>query len=440
MASIRISSLKSVCRSMKYANRLDTRPSIVFMCRNYPTRESGHTQNFVNHGLGTMGLNFASADQNSRGKYVNAYFSRRVFTNSSFRGGFPFAEISPMMDYRLFSSHTGNEGNIPRGPDLPAVVDASGSSSVSDGSIGGGDWLEKVKDVWQSTVDAVKYTGEKAKEVSGEATPYVQQLLDTHPYLRDIIVPVGGTLAGTLLAWAVLPKLLRRFYNLSMQGPAAFLAKSSLWGPVPNDKSFWGALEDPIRYLVTFMAFSQIGEMAAPTVITSQWKTNVISKALAVKSLEGVDRDRLLTLDNISSVGLFVVGLMALAEASSGVAVQSILTVGGIGGVATAFTSRDILGNVLGGLSVQLSHPFSVGDTIKAIVNKSRAPWCSMVTKIPLQIDDLEKIPQLTKDIKTMLKSNSNVFLGKEAPYCFLSRIERSYAELTLGCNLKQML
>ncbi|KAL2552939.1 Mechanosensitive ion channel protein 1 [Forsythia ovata] len=494
MASIRISSLKSVCRSMKYANRLDTRPSIVFMCRNYPTRESGHAQNFVKHGFGTMGLNFASADQNSRGNYVNAYFSHRVFTNSSFRGGFSFAGISPMMYYRLFSSHMGSEGNIHRGPDLPAAVDASGSSSVSDGSIGGGDWLEKVKDAWQSTVDAVKYTGEKAKEVSGEATPYVQQLLDTHPYLRDIIVPVGGTLAGTLLAWAVLPKLLRRFYNLSMQGPAAFLAKSSLWGPVPYEKSFWGALEDPIRYLVTFMAFSQIGEMAAPTVITSQyvtqawrgavivslvwflhrWKTNVIARALAVKSLEGVDRDRLLTLNNISSVGLFVVGLMALAEAS-GVAVQSILTVGGIGGVATAFASRDILGNVLSGLSVQLSHPFSVGDTIKAgsvegqvvemgltttslltaekfpvivpnslfssqvIVNKSRAQWRAMVTKIPLQIDDLEKIPQITEDIKTMLKSNSNVFLGKEAPYCFLSRIERSYAELTLGCNLKQM-
>ena len=62
-----------------------------------------------------------------------------------------------------------------------------------------------------------------------------------------------------------------------------------------------------------------------------RWKTNVITRALAMKSLERFDRDRLLTLDKISSVGLFVVGLMALAEAS-GVAVQSILTVGGIGG------------------------------------------------------------------------------------------------------------
>lgn len=69
-----------------------------------------------------------------------------------------------------------------------------------------------------------------------------------------------------------------------------------------------------------------------------RWKTNVITRALATKS--GVDRDKLLTLDNMSSVGLFVLGLMGLSEAC-GVAVQSILTVGGIGGefcTVNAFT------------------------------------------------------------------------------------------------------
>lgn len=57
----------------------------------------------------------------------------------------------------------------------------------------------------------------------------------------------------------------------------------------------------------------------------------MITRALATGSLEGIQRDKLLTLDKISSVGLFAVGSMALAEAC-GVAVQSILTVGGIGG------------------------------------------------------------------------------------------------------------
>lgn len=34
-------------------------------------------------------------------------------------------------------------------------------------------------------------------------------------------------------------------------------------------------------------------------------------------------------------------------------------------GVATAFAARDVLGNILSGLSVQMSQPFSIGDTIK---------------------------------------------------------------------------
>ena len=72
-------------------------------------------------------------------------------------------------------------------------------------------------------------------------------------------------------------------------------------------------------------------------------------------------------------------------------------------------------------------------------MNKSRAQWLAAVTKIPLQIEDLDKIPEISNDIKSMLQSNSKVFLGKEAPYCFLSHIESSYAELTVGCNLRHM-
>lgn len=72
-------------------------------------------------------------------------------------------------------------------------------------------------------------------------------------------------------------------------------------------------------------------------------------------------------------------------------------------------------------------------------MNKSRAEYRAIITKIPLQIEDLSKIPQISGDVKNMLTSNAKVFLGKDVPYCFLSRIESSYAELTLGYNLKHM-
>lgn len=91
--------------------------------------------------------------------------------------------------------------------------------------------------------------------------------------------------------------------------------------------------------------------MVAPTTITSQylaplwrgavivsfvwflhrWKTNVFARSLSSQSLLGLDREKVFALDKISSIGLFVIGIMALAEAC-GVAVQSIVTVGGIGG------------------------------------------------------------------------------------------------------------
>lgn len=57
----------------------------------------------------------------------------------------------------------------------------------------------------------------------------------------------------------------------------------------------------------------------------------MFARVLVTQSLPGLDRDKLLAIDNNSSIGLFVIGIMALAEAC-GVAVQSILTVGGIGG------------------------------------------------------------------------------------------------------------
>lgn len=73
------------------------------------------------------------------------------------------------------------------------------------------------------------------------------------------------------------------------------------------------------------------------------------------------------------------------------------------------------------------------------IVNKSRAQWCASLTKIPIRIEDIEKIPLVTEEIKSMLKRYPKVFLGKDSPYCYLSRIEYSFAELTLGCNLRSM-
>ncbi|KAG8475119.1 hypothetical protein CXB51_031999 [Gossypium anomalum] len=422
-------------------------------------------------------------------------------SNLPFRSVFPFVSISPVLIHQSQSLSFSSKADKLSAASGGAEVDVSKSDGIGSG------WGDKVKDAWHSAAE-IGYTGQKAKEVSNELKPHVNQLLYTHPYLKDVVLPVGFTLTLTILAWVVLPRLLRRFHEYAIQ--TSILPSGRMLGDqVPYDKSLWGALEDPVRYVITFMAISHICMMVAPSTVPSQyivqawrgaailsfvwflhrWKTNVLGCALATKTLAGLDREKLLTIDRFSSVGLFIIGIMALAEAS-GVAVQSILTYASLVyhlqsnhitnsisliGVATAFAARDIFGNVLSGLYMQFSKPFSLGDTIKAgpiegqvvemgltsttvlnserfpvllpnslfssqvIVNKSRARWRAVVTKIPLQIEDLDKVPEISNEIKSMLKSNSKVFFGKEVPYCFLSHVEGSYAELTVGCNLRHM-
>jgi len=62
-----------------------------------------------------------------------------------------------------------------------------------------------------------------------------------------------------------------------------------------------------------------------------RWKTNFIGHAMAKQTATGIDRERLSAFDKMSSLGLIALGVIALAEAC-GVPVQSILTVGGVGG------------------------------------------------------------------------------------------------------------
>lgn len=472
-----ISSSKSLfyMNSVGAGDPLYVRPIAGYLDHNYHTDTCRRMMNFDPGACARLlKPNYASV-------FSTTLLSYRVLSS------FPSTPMSGCLSY---SSFTGSKGDNKD----PEVLEASGRGDVNvDGS---SEWVDKLKDAWQSVVDATNVTGQKAKEASDELTPYAQQVLDSHPYLKDVVVPVGGTFTAALLAWVVMPSILKRLHRYSNRGSAALLSGTgSIFAvEVPYEKSVWCALEDPVRYLMTFMAFSEICYLVAPNAVASQligqtwkgaialsfvwfvqrWKTNLFARALTAENLHLIDRERLLTLDKISSVGLFAIGVMALAEAS-GVAVQSILTVGGIGGVATAFAARDILGNVLSGLSMQFSKPFSLGDTIKAgsiegqvvemgltttsllnaekfpvivpnsmfssqvIVNKSRAGWRAFISKIPLQFDNLEKVPQISSNIKSMLESYPKVFLGREAPYCYLSRIENSYAELTLGCNLKHL-
>lgn len=82
---------------------------------------------------------------------------------------------------------------------------------------------------------------------------------------------------------------------------------------------------------------------------------------------------------------------------------------------------------------------FQFFKSFQMIVNKSRAQWHVSLMKIPIKIEDIEKVPLISEEIKAALRSNPNVFLGRDAPFCYLSRLEGSLGDLTMGCNLKAM-
>lgn len=161
----------------------------------------------------------------------------------------PLLVTTHLLNHRLYSSSTSKD----------VSASSSTGSGINDTSgIDGNDLLHKAKEVWASSVNVASQTGEKAKEALDEVTPHVEQLLNTYPYLRDVVVPVSGTIMGTILAWAILPRIFRRFHKYSTEGSSTILPVGSLWGAVPYEKSFWGALESPVKSLITFMAFSQM--------------------------------------------------------------------------------------------------------------------------------------------------------------------------------------
>ncbi|XP_062226534.1 mechanosensitive ion channel protein 1, mitochondrial-like isoform X2 [Phragmites australis] len=407
--------------------------------------------------------------------------SNWLITSKSRYSALPgFAGVSNIR--RAYSSDTG------------VKPEALQSTVSNDPSVESGDrssWIEILDNARKSTMDATTDAGKKAKELTDAITPHVQQLLDSNPNLEKVVVPLGGTLFGTMMAWFVMPIILRRLHKYASQSPISALLGNSAKNDVPYQTSLWSALEDPAKYLITFMAFSEMAAVIAPSGSTylpqawrgafllsfvwflHQWKTNFIAKAMTKSDASSVDRDKISVFDKVSSLGLIALGVMGVAEAC-GVAVQSILTVGGVGGVAIAFAARDVLGNMLSGLSLQFSKPFSIGDYIKAgsiegkvneigltstlltnpeklpvivpnslfssqmIVNRSRAIGRASVTKIPIRIEDIEKVPSISEEIKVMLRSNQNIVL-EDDPFCYLSRLESSYGELTIGCNIRNM-
>jgi hypothetical protein len=73
----------------------------------------------------------------------------------------------------------------------------------------------------------------------------------------------------------IMPRSLRRLHQYAEQGSITLFLGRTTQFHVIYEKSIWGALEDLVRYLITFMAFSQLGLIVAHKTVASQYMPQI---------------------------------------------------------------------------------------------------------------------------------------------------------------------
>lgn len=80
---------------------------------------------------------------------------------------------------------------------------------------------------------------------------------------------------------------------------------------------------------------------------------------------EKIDVTTMDALSKLARLTVVVVACLMILQVF-GLSITSLLALGGIGGIAIGFAARDVLANFLGGLTIYLDRPFSVGDWIRS--------------------------------------------------------------------------
>ncbi len=96
-----------------------------------------------------------------------------------------------------------------------------------------------------------------------------------------------------------------------------------------------------------------------------RWKHYVIQH-MAVKSRNGeivLDRGKIDVIDKLITVLIIFIASLVLLELF-GLSLNTLIAFGGVGGLAIAFSSQEIIASFFGGMMIYLTHPFVVGDWI----------------------------------------------------------------------------
>ena len=80
---------------------------------------------------------------------------------------------------------------------------------------------------------------------------------------------------------------------------------------------------------------------------------------------EQIDRHTVEALSKLIRLTVIITAILVIMQ-TLGFSISGVLAMGGIGGIAVGFASKDLLANFFGGLIIYLDRPFSIGDWIRS--------------------------------------------------------------------------
>jgi MscS family membrane protein len=179
-----------------------------------------------------------------------------------------------------------------------------------------------------------------------------------------------------------------------------------------------------------------------------RWKKNIL-KIMVRKSKNHeitMDPGKLDVINKVITIGLFFIAFLMLLEATHS-NMNTLIAFGGVGGLALAFASQEIIANFFSGAMIYLTRPFLVGELISVpeknveghvedigwymtlirttdkrpvyipnsifskiiVVTPSRMTHRQFKETYSFRYEDMQKMKPLMKDIKAMLVNHSQI-------------------------------
>ncbi|MEQ8798817.1 MAG: mechanosensitive ion channel family protein [Salinisphaeraceae bacterium] len=113
---------------------------------------------------------------------------------------------------------------------------------------------------------------------------------------------------------------------------------------------------------VRVVAYAGIVIWFVLSLITAVEKNMLVHAARRGDPLDETTADAIAKLLRLAAM---ITGALVVLQ-TLGVSISGLLAFGGVGGIAIGFAAKDVIANLLGGLTIYLNRPFSVGDWIRS--------------------------------------------------------------------------